>query len=115
MKRDSSSPRAYRDDVTGELSDILEAVREVVLDFVDEDVEQIKYHMLDYPGLANLAAQKAYVSLYVAPEVLADYKERFDGPSSGKSCLRFDKLEQVDRELLAELLADVREYRTSDA
>jgi uncharacterized protein YdhG (YjbR/CyaY superfamily) len=115
MERDSSSPKAYRDDVEGELSEILEAVREVLLEFVDESDEQIQYGMLDYPGLANLAAQKKYVSLYVAPDVLADYKSRFDGPSSGKSCLRFNKLEQVDRELLADLLADVREYRAAQS
>ena len=114
MKRDASSPEAYRNDVDGELSDILEAVRGVVLDFVDESDEQIQYGMLDYPGLANLAAQKAYVSLYVAPDVLAKYKDRFDGPSSGKSCLRFNKLEQVDEELLSELLDDVREYREAN-
>lgn len=34
MKRESSSPEAYRSDVGGELGDILEAVREVMLEFV---------------------------------------------------------------------------------
>ena len=69
--------------------------------------------MLDYPGIANLAAQKNYVSLYVAPAVLTRWKKAFPGTDAGKSCLRFRKLEQVDREALTGLIQDVREYRAA--
>ena len=73
MRRDSTSPDAYRADVTGEQRELLEAIRAVILE-IDPDVEEgIEYGMLDYPGLANLPAQKNYVSLYVAPDVLGRY------------------------------------------
>ena len=73
--------------------------------------EGVRYGMLDYPGLANLAAQKQYVSLYVAPEVLAEYAQEFAGVARGKSCLRFKRTDQVDRPELLRLLRDVRRHR----
>ena len=68
--------------------------------------------MLDYPGLANLAAQKHYVALYVAASVLARHKAAFAGLSSGKSCLRFKKLSDFDALAVRKLLADVLEFRS---
>ena len=113
MQRDASSPAAYRSDVVGVHKQILEAIRDVILE-VDPDAkarERIEYGMLDYPGLANLAAQKGYVSLYVAPAVLTRHKPSFPGLDAGKSCLRFKRLEQVDPQALRALLRDVRKYR----
>ena len=108
MKRDSSSPEAYRRDVDGELSDMLEVIRDVIFE-VDEDADEIiEYGMLGYPGIANLAAQKNYVSLYVAPKVLDGFRDRFSGVDCGKSCLRFRRMEQIERATLAELLEAVR-------
>ena len=69
--------------------------------------------MLDYPGLANLGAQKHYVSLYVAPAVLAKHRDHFVGLSSGKSCLRFRRLSQLDRPAVSRLLRDVWRYRSA--
>ena len=107
MKRDSSSPKAYRNDVSGSQREILEAIRTVIFDVAPGIQEQIKYGMLDYPGLANLAAQKQYVALYVVPTVLAAHKAAFTGVNSGKSCLRFRKLGQADPQKLHALLSDV--------
>jgi hypothetical protein len=73
--------------------------------------EGIEHGMLDYPGLANLAAQKHYVALYVAPAVLAKHKKSFPGVSCGKSCLRFAKPEQLDPVALRRLLKAVRSHR----
>ena len=111
MRRDTSSPKAYRNDVDGKLRPILEAVREVIVDVAPQVEESIGHGMLDYPGLANLAAQKNYVALYVAPTVLARFKNDFPGVSCGKSCLRFTRIEQVDRDVLAKLLREVRAFR----
>lgn len=111
MKRDASSPAAYRADVGGTQKEILESIREVIL-AVDSKVEEgIEYGMLDYPDLANLAAQKDYVALYVVPPVLAEHKANFPGVSAGKSCLRFKRAEQADPKALRSLLRDVRSYR----
>ena len=113
MRRDSSSPQAYRAAVEGDQRKLLDAIRSTILEVVPDVEEGIEYGMLDYPGVANLAAQKHYVSLYVAPAVLAEWKKQFPGASAGKSCLRFRKLEQVDREALTGLLEAVREYRAA--
>lgn len=77
--------------------------------------ECIGYGMLDYPGIANLAAQKKYVALYVAPAVLAKRKRDFPGVDAGKSCLRFRKLDQLDRDALLRLIREVRAFRRSRA
>jgi uncharacterized protein YdhG (YjbR/CyaY superfamily) len=115
VRRDSSSPQAYRADVKGAQRQLLDAIRDVVLEVAPEATEGIGHGMLDYTGLANLAAQKGYVALYVAPAVLARHKDDFPGVSAGKSCLRFRRIEQVDREALARLLRDVRAHRSRDA
>lgn len=107
MQRDDSSPEAYRADVDGELSSVLEHVRSLVLQFADEADETIEYGMLAYPGIGNLAAQKNYVALYVAPQVLDNYRDRF--ADCGKSCIRFRYLNQVHDQTLRSLLTHVRQ------
>lgn len=115
MRRDARSPQAYRADVDGTLSEMLEAVREVIFEVVPDAVEGIGHGMLDYPGLANLAAQKDHVALYVAPAVLEKRKGDFPGVSAGRSCLRFRRMEQIDRAALAKLLRAVRAHRRGEA
>ena len=115
MKRDDTSPDAYRRSVEGAQAELLEAIREVVLDAAPGVEEGIRYGMLDYPGLANLAAQKQYVSLYVMPAVLARHAKRFAGVDRGKSCLRFKRLDQLDEVALRALLEDVLATRADEA
>jgi hypothetical protein len=111
MKRDSSSVEAYRSAVEGAQSEMLETLREIILSTVPGTEETLQHGMLGYPGLANLGAQKHYVALYVMPEVLARHRDAFAGISCGKSCLRFRKPEQIDRESLRSLLVAVRKAR----
>lgn len=113
MRRDDSSPEAYIADVEGEQRKLLLAVRGVIRERHPDIGEGIAYGMLDYPGLANLAAQKNYVVLYVAPEVLAKHKANFPGADCGKSCLRLKSLGQFDADALAALLDEVRAFRSS--
>ena len=102
VKRDVSDPQAYLADLGAD---------ERIGSVAPEAEEGLRYGMLDYPGLANLGAQKRYVALYVAPEVLAAHRDAFPGVDAGKSCLRFTKTEQADPSALAALLADVWAYR----
>ena len=111
MKRDASSPLAYRRDVTGEQSEMLETIRNAILSVAPDTKEIIEHGMLGYPGLANLAAQKHFVALYVMPEVLAEHSVSFSDVDCGKSCLRFRRLDQIDSERLRVLLRDVIEAR----
>lgn len=111
MKRDDTSPSAYRADVDGPQREILERIRSVIREVDPRVKEGISHGMLDYPGLASLAAQKGYVSLYVAPAVLDKHRALFSGVSAGKSCLRFKRLEQADPAALRTLLKQVRKHR----
>lgn len=104
MRREVDTPEAYRRDVTGEQREVLELIRDAVLDVAPDSDEIIEYGMLGYPGLANLAAQQHYVALYVKPAVLAEHRHRFPGIDCGKSCLRFRRAEQIDPESLRGLL-----------
>jgi uncharacterized protein YdhG (YjbR/CyaY superfamily) len=111
MRRDDRSPDHYRESVDGELREVLEAVRSVIVHSHSDLEETIRYGMLDYPGLANLGAQKNYVAVYVDPGVLARHGKAFAGIDRGKSCLRFRRVEQVDAAALEALFADVRKTR----
>ena len=96
MQLEAESPEEYRQAVPDHQKEIFEAVRTAIFAAVPEIEEILEYGMLGYPGLANLGIQKNYVSLYVRPKVLAEHKANFPGTSCGKSCLRFNKIEQVD-------------------
>jgi hypothetical protein len=111
MERDATSPEAYRADVSGPLKDLLETIRKTILDEAPDVKEGIRFGMLDYPGVASLAAQKSYVALYVAPAVLDKHRENFPDVSAGKSCLRFSRPAEIDRVALRRLLREVRRYR----
>jgi uncharacterized protein YdhG (YjbR/CyaY superfamily) len=114
MRRNDNSPEEYRNDVTGEQREILEAVRTAIFAVAPEMDEIIEYGMLGYPGLANLAAQKHYVALYVKPEVLAEQRHLFAAVDCGKSCLRFRRFDQIDAEGLRVLLRAVLQARSED-
>ena len=73
--------------MTGELRKVLEAIRMLILEAAPGTREGIAHGMLDYPGVASLAAQKHYVSLYVRPSVLGLHAAAFEAISCGKSCL----------------------------
>ena len=111
MRRDDSSPEAYRNDVTGEQREMLEAIRAAIFEVAPETDEVIEHGMLGYPGLANLAAQKHFVALYVKPAVLAEHREHFSGTDCSKSCLRFRRSDHIEPERLRALLADVLRAR----
>jgi uncharacterized protein YdhG (YjbR/CyaY superfamily) len=111
VKRDTGSPLAYRNDVPGEQSEMLETIRNAILSVAPDTEEIIEHGMLGYPGIANLAAQKHHVALYVMPTVLAKHRENFSGVDCGKSCLRFRRPDQINPRRLRVLLRDVIEAR----
>ena len=112
MKRDDRSPQHYIDSINdADQQAILVQVRELILSVAPESEEIIEYGMLGYAGLANLAAQKNYVSLYVLPEALAAFKEEHPSANCGKSCLRFSSAAQFDPKAIKKLLRKVQKLR----
>lgn len=115
MKRSANSPAAYVAQLEGDHREMVERIRAVIADVAPDVTETLDRGMLDYPGLANVAAQKHYVALYVAAAPLAAHKDRFPGTSCGKCCLRFKRPQQVDETALADLLRAVRSDRRAAA
>jgi hypothetical protein len=111
MKRDAGTPGEYLDALDEGKRALFEQIRAVIREVMPDFVEGLRYGMLDYPGLANLGAQKRYVALYVPPDVLKAHRQRFPGVDAGRSCLRFRSIERADPEALATLLAAVRSAR----
>lgn len=66
----------------------------------------------DWPAVA-IAPQKNYISLYICAvnengEYLAEAnKEKLGKVSCGKSCIRFKKIEDLNKETVRELLKDI--------
>jgi len=75
MKRDDRSPAHYIDSVEGEQKQLLLSIRSLIQSVAPDAEEYIEYGMLGYGEVANLAAQKNYVSLYVSPKALVEYKK----------------------------------------
>lgn len=107
MQRNSKSPRKYIADVEGAQKELLLKIRSLILKAAPETEEIIEYGMLGYTGIANLAAQKHYVSLYVAPQALAAYKKKHPDQDCGKSCIRFPSEKKFDPTAIQELLVEV--------
>ena len=114
MRRNASSPSAYRTDVSGELSEILESIRSLIFEVVSQVKEGIKYGMLHYSlnekDLASLAAQKHYVSLYLDPHVVHQFRPALKKLDIGKSCLRYRRTTQLDLQLLQKIIKNAVKY-----
>ena len=107
MKRDSTSPAAYRADIDGWQRDVVERIRGLVQAGCPGVEEGIKYGMLNSPGIGALAAQKHYVSLYVSPEILERRRKEFPKLACGKSCVRFRRASDLDEAAVRSLLGEI--------
>lgn len=74
-----------------------------------------KYHYKSSSGregewcLVSLASQKNYISIYVCSliqgkYIAETYKDRLPKGSTGKSCIRFKKFEDIDFDVLKDIL-----------
>ncbi len=110
MKRDDSSPEAYLASIEEPQKSLLLAIRDLIIEVAPDAKEGIEYGMLGFGDIANLAAQKNYVSLYVPPAALAPFKKRHPSVNCGKCCLRFSsaaKFEALGRDEIRGLLEAV--------
>ena len=142
----TTTPEAYLASLPEDRREIISAVRDLILQNLPEGYQEtINWGMLSYeipletyPDTYNknplsnvgLAAQKNYNSLYLMAvyQNPADYKELMDAfasmgikPDMGKSCVRFNTLEQLPLETIARLIAKtsvedyIRIYETTQA
>jgi len=132
VKSSASTPETYIAELSPERREIITELRKVILDNLPEGYEEgmqygmISYHIpLDrYPdtynkqplGVAALASQKNYLSLYLLgvcydPATEEWFKDRFADSGKklnmGKSCVRFKKLDDLPLEVIAEAVAHI--------
>jgi hypothetical protein len=130
MRSDATTVEKYLDSLEPERREVVSAVREVVNAAMPAGYEEgIAYGMIGwsvplerYPDTYNgqplgyiaLAAQKRYYSLYLNAVYSGSVEEsqlrkRWDATGRkldmGKSCLRFKKLDDLDLDLIAEIVA----------
>ncbi len=114
MQRDANTPKQYLASLTRDEREMVERIRKFIRIAAPQIRESMRYGMLDYPGLANLATQKQYVALYVPPKILTKHEKNFPRINAGKSCLRFSKIGQIDQNALRALLEEVLAYRRDE-
>lgn len=132
VRSDAESPGTYLAELSPERRETLARVREIILENLPEGYEEgmqfgmISYHVPlgRYPdtyngrplGVAALASQKNYLSLYLlgicyAPETERWFRERFAKGGKklrmGKSCVRFEKLEDLPLDVIGEAIRRV--------
>lgn len=126
----ASTVEEYLVQLPPERREAISAVRDVILRHLPAGyAEGMQYGMIGYYvpldrfpdtyngqplGLAGLASQKSYMSLYLNsvygdPETEAWFKERYAATGKrldmGKSCLRFRRLDDLPLELIGETIA----------
>ena len=142
----TTSPEAYLASLPEDRREIISVVRDMILQNLPEGYQEtINWGMLSYeiplatyPDTYNknplsnvgLAAQKNYNSLYLMAiyQDPADFQELMNAfkamgikPDMGKSCVRFNKLEQLPLDTIARLIAKtsvadyIRIYETAQA
>ena len=120
----------YLDGLPSERREAVSKVREVILKNLPAGYEEgIQYGMIGYyiplarypktyndqpVGLAALASQKNYMSLYLVniysdPEILERFKDAYHKSGKkldmGKSCIRFKRVEDLPLEIVGQTIA----------
>ncbi len=128
----AETPEQYIDSLPEDRAEMVSAVREVILANLPDGFEEgMQYGMIGwyvpletFPdtyngqplGLAGLASQKDYLSLYLNsvygdPDTEAWFKDRYAASGKkldmGKSCVRFRRLEDLALDVIGETIARV--------
>lgn len=89
----------------------LARLRSLVLEAVPDAVETLQYRMPTYlyegEVLCAFASQKHYMSLYMDPAVV----ERLQDLSVGKSCIRFERIEELPLDTIRVMLNETVQGR----
>jgi uncharacterized protein YdhG (YjbR/CyaY superfamily) len=104
---------AYLEKVEGPRRDAVRTLRELCLTYLPGFTEGMKYGMPGYwrgpvaegEGEIGFAARTQYLSFYVVrTDVMAAHRDRLDGLSVGKGCIRYRRPEQMDLDVVRSIL-----------
>jgi uncharacterized protein YdhG (YjbR/CyaY superfamily) len=108
---------SYLQNLEAERRTALEALRILVMELAPGAVETMRYRMptYEYTGttLGAFASQKHTMSLYLDPALVARHRTQLAGPSLGKSCIRFKRLEQLPWDTIRHMLQEAVQERAS--
>jgi uncharacterized protein YdhG (YjbR/CyaY superfamily) len=104
--------------LTPERREALETLRSVVLQVAPGATETMRYGMPAYDvgsrELCLFASQKHYVSLYLDPRIVDEYRGELEGLSLGKGCVRFRRLDRIPLETIERMLREIAKRETED-
>jgi uncharacterized protein YdhG (YjbR/CyaY superfamily) len=123
-KSDAVTHREYIERLSEPRRSDIEALHDLIREAAPELEPTMEFGMLGYGKyhykyptgregdwmLVGLASNKNHISLYVtvpSPDgryLAESYQDRLPKASIGKSCIRFKRLDDVDRDVLAQLL-----------
>ena len=110
MKRKNSSWAAYRGTVQGKQRERVDAARALVQRVAPDSRDEIKYGMVNDPGLRALAAPRHLVSVNVPSPVLKAHRKPFSVMDRGKICPRLKRLVRPNPRALEGLLGAARNW-----
>ena len=93
---------------------ILESLRKLVRRAAPQASETLRYGMPTYElngHVAAFASQKHYVSLYLDTELVAEHQSDFGHLNCGKSCIRFNRLDQLPLDVVEAMLVKTVQKR----
>ena len=100
----------YLAELSPERKQALTKLRSLIFEVVPDAIESLKYRMPTYEDqghvLCAFASQKRYMSVYLDTEVVRAHREELEGPSVGKSCVRFKRQEQVPWDTIRAMLVE---------
>ncbi len=99
---------AYLENLPADRQATLLALRQEILNSLDQVEETFQYRMPNYTvdgkTIASLASQKNYISLYLDVEALDAHRGQFEHQNCGKSCVRFRKLSDLPLDAIKSIL-----------
>ena len=89
-------------------------LRALIKEYYPNIKETMKYNLPDFKlenlSLFQIASQKNYISFYISKALLHSHKEELSNLNLGKGCIRFEKLEQINPNVLISIIKGAREF-----
>ena len=115
MKRKNSPPVAYRGNVQGKQPERVDAARALVQWVAPDSRDEIKYGLLNDPGVRALPAPRHLVSVNVPTPVLKAHWNRFSVTDRGKICPGLKGLARLNPRALEGLLGAAQNWQGGHA
>lgn len=110
MTRRDTAVTDYLNTLPEERRESVSALRALILETLPQARETIAYNMpavkVTDEVLCSYKAQKSYISLYMDVEMVAKHKAGLVDLNCGKSCIRFNRFEQLPQETIQAILRD---------